>query len=56
MAGKKGMKHYSRETKIEAMRLYFEEGWTQRQIQEALNIRSDSRVHQAEGQAAQEGR
>ena len=26
MAGKKGMKHYPREIKLEAVRLFFEEG------------------------------
>lgn len=55
MAGKKGMKHYSRETKLEAVRLYFEEGWTQRQIKEALNIRSDSRVETWVRQYRREG-
>lgn len=44
MAGKKGMKAYSREVKLEAMRLYFEEGWTQRQITEELRIRDPKRI------------
>ena len=58
MAGKKGMKHYSRDTKMEAVRLYFEEGWTQRQITEGLGIRDPKRVktwvrlYRREGEAA----
>lgn len=58
MAGKKGMKHYSREAKLEAMRLYYEEGWTQRQITKALGIRDPKRVktwarmYRREGEAA----
>ncbi len=58
MAGKKGMKHYPREIKLEAMRLFFEEGMTQREITKALNIRSEGRVevwirqYRREGKAA----
>lgn len=44
MAGKKGMTHYSQETKIRAMEMYFEEGKTYRQITEELGIRSKDRV------------
>jgi transposase len=40
MPGKKGMKHYSREGKLEAMRLYTEEGKSQAEINKALGIRS----------------
>lgn len=38
MSGKKGMKHYSREVKLEAVRLYNEEGKSQAQIAEELGI------------------
>ena len=58
MAGKKGMKHYPREIKLEAVRLFFEEGMTKREITQALNIRSEGRVkiwirqYRREGKAA----
>lgn len=38
MSGRKGMKPYSREVKLEAVRLYTEEGKTQKQIIEQLGI------------------
>lgn len=44
MAGKKGMKHYSRKLKLEAIRMFFEEGMTQADITQALSIRSEDRV------------
>ena len=44
MSGKKGMNHYPVETKLEAVRLYFEEGKTQREITQILGLRSDGRV------------
>lgn len=44
MAGKKGMKHYSREVKLEAVRLYEEEGKSQAEIIEALGINNTRRV------------
>jgi len=44
MAGKKGMKHYSREVKLEAVRLYLVEGKTQEQIIEELGINHSRRV------------
>jgi transposase len=44
MAGKKGMKHYSREVKLEAVRLYLEEGKTQEQIIRELGINNTRRV------------
>jgi len=37
-------KHYAREVKLEALRMYFEEGMTQRAITEALGIRDRGRV------------
>ena len=44
MAGKKGMKHYSIELKLEAMRMFYEEGKTRKEITEALGIRDRHRV------------
>ena len=44
MAGKKGMKHYPRELKLEAMRLFFEEGIPQKEIKETLGINDIRRV------------
>jgi len=57
MAGKKGMKHYPLELKLEAMRLFYEEGKTQKEITRLLEIRSPRRVkrwlqqYRAEGEA-----
>ena len=39
MAGKKGMKHYPAERKLEAVRLFEEEGYTRAQVTAALGIR-----------------
>ena len=55
MAGKKGMKHYSREVKVEAIRLYFEEGWTQRQIADKLGVSSRKRIEGWVSQYRREG-
>lgn len=44
MAGKKGMKHYSVEIKLEAMRLFYEEGLTRAEITQSLGIRDPHRV------------
>ena len=44
MPGKKGMKHYSREIKLEAVRLDHEEGKTRAEIAEILGIRDPIRV------------
>jgi transposase-like protein len=58
MAGKQGMKHYSREVKLEAVRLYEEEGRSQAEIIEALGINNTRRVkrwlhqYREEGEAA----
>jgi transposase len=58
MAGKKGMKQYSRELKLEAMRMFYEEGKTRKEITEALGVRDPGRVkiwlrkYRAEGEAA----
>lgn len=58
MSGKKGMKHYSKKTKLEAVRLYLEEGLTRREIAQRLGLREAKRVsiwarqYKAEGPAA----
>ena len=58
MAGKKGMKHYPRELKLEAIRLFFEEGMTKREIIATLGVNDQRRVqkwlqkYRAEGEAA----
>lgn len=58
MAGKKGMRQYPLELKLEAMRLFYEEGKTRKEITELLEIRSPGRVKRwlqqfrAEGEAA----
>ena len=44
MAGKKGMTHYPVELKLEAVRMFCEEGKTHRAITEALGIRDPGRV------------
>jgi transposase len=44
MAGKKGMKHYAVATKLEAIRLYQEEGKTQKEITTLLGIQDPDRV------------
>lgn len=44
MAGKKGMKHYSRELKLEAVRMFYEEGKTHKEITESLGIRDRKRT------------
>ena len=44
MAGKKGMKRYGIEVKVEAVRLFFEEGKTRRWIAEHLGLSHQRRV------------
>jgi len=44
MSGKKGMRHYPQEVKLEAVRLFFEEGMTHAEITKALGLRSTGRV------------
>ena len=44
MAGKKGMKHYSLELKLEAVRLFLEEGLTRKEISKLLGLRSPENV------------
>jgi len=38
------MKHYPKELKLEAIRMFFEEGMTRAEITEALSLRSAGRV------------
>lgn len=58
MAGKKGMKHYPAELKLEAVRRFLEEGQTHAQITAALGIRDPQRLdrwlrqYRAEGASA----
>lgn len=58
MSGKKGMKHYPLATKLEAVRLYQEEGKSHREITELLGIRDPDRIekwlreYRKEGEAA----
>ena len=44
MSGNKGSKHYPREVKLEAMRLFYEEGKTRAEITAMLKIRDPGRV------------
>jgi transposase-like protein len=44
MFGRKGMKDYPVDVKLEAVRLFLEEGKTQRAIIEALGIRDAGRL------------
>lgn len=58
MAGKKGMKDYPAEVKLEAVRLYYEDGQTQAQVTAMLGIRDPQRIrkwlrqYRAEGEQA----
>ncbi len=44
MSGNKGMQHYPLEVKLEAVRMFYEEGKTQPEIAEILGIRNAQRV------------
>ena len=55
MSGKKGMKHYPVETKLEAVRLYYEEGMAQNEITQMLKIRDPGRVKKWLSQYRTEG-
>ncbi len=55
MSGKKGMKHYPKELKLEAVRMFFEEGMTRAEITEALGLRSAGRVETWVRQYRREG-
>lgn len=58
MAGRKGKMDYPVEVKLEAVRLFYEEGKTRAEITQALGLRSDGRVetwvrqHRREGEQA----
>ena len=55
MSGKKGMKHYAKDLKLEAIRMFFEEGMTRAEITEALGLRSAGRVETWVRQYRREG-
>jgi transposase len=44
MTGKKGMSHYEVEVKLEAVRMFLEEGKTRAEVTELLKLRSPGRV------------
>lgn len=44
MSGRKGMKHYAVEVKLEAVRMFLEEGKTRAEIAKILGLRSEGRV------------
>lgn len=46
MAGKKGMKHYEMETKLLAVQLFFEQGYSRRQIAQELDLPREGLVEQ----------
>ena len=55
MSGKKGMKSYPVEVKLEAVRLFYEEGKTRAEITQALGLRSAGRVETWVRQYRREG-
>lgn len=55
MSGKKGMRHYPQEVKLEAVRLFFEEGMTRAEVTKALGLRSVGRVEVWTRQYRREG-
>ena len=55
MSGKKGMNHYPAEMKVEAVRLFYEEGKTCAEITKALAIRDPQRVKKWLWQYRREG-
>ena len=55
MSGKKGMKHYALEVKLEAVRMFFEEGMTRAEITKVLGLRSSGRVEVWTRQYRREG-
>jgi transposase-like protein len=55
MAGKKGMRHYAREVKLAAVRMFLEEGMTQAAIAAELGLRNDRRVEAWMRQYRREG-
>ena len=55
MTGKKGMKHYPLETKVEAVRLYLEEGKSYAEIGRDLEVADTQRIEVWVRQYRQEG-
>jgi len=55
MSGKKGMKHYPVELKLEAMRLYYEAGKTRAEVTAILGIRDPHAVKEWGKQYRREG-
>lgn len=55
MSGKKGMKNYPKEVKLEAVRMFLEEGMTRREITAALGLRREGLVKRWVGQYRREG-
>ena len=55
MSGKKGMKAYPVELKLEAMRLYYEEGKTRAEVTKLLEIRDPHAVKEWGKQYRREG-
>lgn len=46
MAGKKGMKTYPTEVRISAVKMFFEEGVTKKEILERLGIQNDTQLEE----------
>ena len=55
MAGRKGMKGYPVEVKLEAVRMFYEDGKTHAEITQALGLRSEGRVETWVRQYRREG-
>lgn len=55
MAGKKGMIHYNKEKKLLAVRMFLEEGHSQREIAQALGLPRKELVEQWVGRYRREG-
>jgi transposase-like protein len=55
MTGKKGMTNYPLDVKLEAVRLFLEEGWTQVEIRDKLGLRTKRRVQVWARQYREEG-
>ena len=55
MSGKKGMRHYCQEVKLEAVRMFFDEGMTRGEIAKAFGLRSVERVKTWTKQYRREG-
>ena len=55
MSGKKGMGHYPAEMKVEAVRLFYEEGKTCAEITNTLDVRDSQRVKKWLWQYRREG-